>query len=76
MLSVISGHGVPDYPPLTRSEIHVLRFLATDRTTEEIAGLMHLSVNTVKTHLRGIYRKFDVRHRRDAVSVGQRLGLL
>lgn len=76
VLSVISSHGVPDYPPLTRSEIHVLRFLATDRTTEEIAGLMHLSVNTVKTHLRGIYRKFDVRHRRDAVSVGQRLGLL
>jgi LuxR family transcriptional regulator, maltose regulon positive regulatory protein len=76
VLAVMSRGTVRDYPPLTRAETHVLRFLATDRTTEEIAGLMHLSVNTVKTHLRGIYRKFDVRHRRDAVSVGQRLGLL
>ncbi len=76
VLAVMSRGRVRDYPPLTRAETHVLRFLATDRTTEEIAGLMHLSVNTVKTHLRGIYRKFDVRHRRDAVSVGQRLGLL
>ena len=46
------------------------------RTTEEIADSMFVSVNTVKTHLRGIYRKLGVNHRRDAITAARRHGLL
>lgn len=36
-------------------------------TTAEIAAALHLSLNTVKTHQRAIYRKLGVSTRRDAV---------
>ncbi|MBT1258351.1 LuxR family transcriptional regulator [Rhodococcus erythropolis] len=65
-------------PPalLTRSEQKVLQQLISGDTTETIAAGLFVSVNTVKTHLRGIYRKFDVNTRRDAVRVGRRYGLV
>jgi LuxR family maltose regulon positive regulatory protein len=37
------------------------------RSTEEIAADLHVSVNTVKTHLKSIYRKLAVSRRSDAV---------
>ena len=46
------------------------------RTAEEIAASLYLSVNTVKTHLRGIYRKLGVRNRREAVMLARRRGLI
>ncbi|WP_154693943.1 response regulator transcription factor, partial [Streptomyces afghaniensis] len=45
----------------------VLRLLAEMRSTEEIAADLHVSVNTVKTHLKSIYRKLAVSRRSDAV---------
>ena len=42
----------------------------------EIATEMLVSVNTVKTHLKAIYRKLGVDRRRDAVLCGRRAGLL
>ncbi len=69
---------VPEPPPplLTRSEQKVLQQLTSGDTTEAIAGDLFVSVNTVKTHLRGIYRKFGVNTRRDAIRVGRRHGLV
>jgi LuxR family maltose regulon positive regulatory protein len=61
---------------LTSSELAVLRFLPTHMTNQEIAESLYLSVNTVKTHLRSVYRKFGVTTRRQAISRGGRLGLL
>ena len=68
----------PEPPPtlLTRSEQKVLQHLISGDTTEAIASDLFVSVNTVKTHLRGIYRKLDVNTRRDAVRVGRRHGLV
>lgn len=62
--------------PLTSRELDLLNELPSMRTTEQIADSLFLSVNTVKTHLRGIYRKLGVNHRRDAVVAARRRGLL
>jgi LuxR family maltose regulon positive regulatory protein len=54
----------------------VLGELASTAGVEEMAGRLFLSVNTVKTHLRGIYRKLGVSSREDAVAVARQRGLL
>lgn len=61
---------------LTRRELELLAELPSWRTAEEIAADLCVSVNTVKTHLRGIYRKLGVSTRRDAVSAAHTHGLL
>jgi LuxR family maltose regulon positive regulatory protein len=61
---------------LTKREQALLTELPSMRTAEEIAGSLFVSVNTVKTHLRGIYRKLGVRRRRDAITVARQRGLL
>jgi len=69
----------PDAPvpvPLTGSELAVLRFLPSHMTNQEIAESLFLSINTVKTHLRSVYRKLGVTTRRQAISTAGRLGLL
>lgn len=62
--------------PLTERERTVLRFLATSMSTAEIASQLCLSVNTVKTHLAGTYRKLAARNRREAVRRARQLELL
>ena len=62
--------------PLTSSEIAVLRFLPSHMTNQEIAEALFLSINTVKTHLRSVYRKLGVATRRQAIARGGKLGLL
>ena len=62
--------------PLSERELAVLRFLPTMMSNAEIATEMFVSVNTVKTHLKHIYRKLDVSERRDAVRRGRELRLL
>ncbi|MFC3453272.1 LuxR C-terminal-related transcriptional regulator [Amycolatopsis speibonae] len=67
----------PQMPaPLTERERNVLRLLPTQRSIDEIAEDLTVSPNTVKTHVRGIYAKLDVRSRRDAVATALRRGLL
>ena len=45
-------------------------------STAEIAAEMYLSVNTVKTHLRSIYRKLSAAHRSEAVRRARQLDLI
>jgi len=61
---------------LTQSEVAVLRFLPSQMTNQEIAEALFLSINTVKTHLRSVYRKLDVTSRRQAIARGRQLELL
>ncbi|MER5914791.1 LuxR C-terminal-related transcriptional regulator [Streptomyces sp. NPDC001982] len=57
-------------------ERDVLRRLALLMSTEEIAADLYVSVNTVKTHLKSIYRKLSVNRRSDAVRRARELRLL
>ena len=53
--------------PLTDRERTILRYLASTLSNAEIAAELYVSVNTVKTHERALYRKLGVTNRRDAV---------
>jgi len=61
---------------LTEQELTVLRLLAAERTYEQIAAACVVSVNTVRTHVRHIYRKLGVRRRDQAIAAAQRRGWL
>ena len=54
--------------PLTERETEVLALLRGSLLTREIAAELGLSPNTVKTHIRAIYRKLGVCTRATAVS--------
>ena len=56
--------------PLTERELEVLAYLPGRMRNQDIAAEMFLTVNTVKTHLAGIYRKLGVTQRNEAVSPG------
>lgn len=61
---------------LSAREHDVLQRLAQMMTTEEIAAELYLSVNTVKTHLKSVYRKLAVTRRSAAVRRARELELL
>ncbi|UNO43403.1 LuxR family transcriptional regulator [Streptomyces sp. MST-110588] len=61
---------------LSAREREVLGRLAQMMTTEEIATDLYLSVNTVKTHLKSVYRKLAVSRRSAAVRRARELELL
>ncbi len=54
---------------LSERERAVFAQLHTTRTVQEIADNLHVSINTVKTHQRSIYRKLGVASRREAVRI-------
>jgi LuxR family maltose regulon positive regulatory protein len=62
--------------PLTGREIRVLRLLRGSLTLPEISAEPGLSLNTIKTRTRVIYRKLGVGTRRDAIIQGQLIGIL
>ena len=62
--------------PLTEREREVLVHLSGLLSTAEVASAMYISVNTVKTHLRSIYRKLAATHRNEAVRRARQLGLI
>ncbi len=61
---------------LSETELRVLRYLPTNLTAAGIASEISVSVNTVKTHMRGIYLKLGAHSRTQAVEYGRDLGLL
>ena len=58
------------------AELAVLRCLATGLSRREIGARLYISLNTVKTHIRELYRKLGATSRADAVARAEALGLL
>jgi LuxR family transcriptional regulator, maltose regulon positive regulatory protein len=60
----------------TRSELRILEMLDSDRSLPQIAAELHLSRNTIRSHLRRIYQRLGVHSRQDAVALASDRGLL
>jgi LuxR family transcriptional regulator, maltose regulon positive regulatory protein len=72
-----AGQAVPlIVEPLSVREREVLDHLSGMLSTAEIAAEMYISVNTVKTHLRSIYRKLSAAHRGEAVRRARQMELI
>jgi LuxR family transcriptional regulator, maltose regulon positive regulatory protein len=76
MLASVSRRQARPQAPLTERELAVLRLLPTRLSTREISHELHVSVNTVRSQVRAIYRKLEVATRAEAVSQARRLTLL
>ncbi len=61
---------------LTARELAVLRMLPLRMSNREMAAQLYISVSTLKTHVRAIYRKLDVPHRSAAVNRARALQLV
>jgi DNA-binding NarL/FixJ family response regulator len=61
---------------LTKRELEILRHLATGRPISAIGTTLHISQNTMKTHLKNIYRKMSAGGRDEAVAKAKSLYLL
>jgi LuxR family maltose regulon positive regulatory protein len=68
-----SGVGVAE--PLSQQEQRILSLVVAGRTNQEIAAALVVSVNTIKTHLKAIYRKLQVGSRVEAARAAERLYL-
>ncbi|HSS10477.1 MAG TPA: LuxR C-terminal-related transcriptional regulator, partial [Acidimicrobiales bacterium] len=83
---LLSGFGEPPMPaadvsvqladPLTERERAVLALLPGWLSNREIAAELYVSVNTLKTHLKGLYRKLDATSRHNAIVRAKSLGLI
>jgi LuxR family maltose regulon positive regulatory protein len=61
---------------LSERELTVLRLLPTRLSQREIGESLYVSVNTVKTHTKSIFRKLGVSTREEAVAKARELGLV
>jgi len=52
--------------PLSKQEVRVLNELANGSLYKEIAIELSISINTVKKHLKNIYKKLEVKNRKHA----------
>lgn len=69
-------NAVSDIPQLTMTEKEVLRSLALGKTTKEIAAERFLSVYTVMTHRKNIFRKLNVNNAQEAIRYALRAGIV
>jgi ATP/maltotriose-dependent transcriptional regulator MalT len=66
----------PHADELTERELAVLRLLPSELSKREMGAALYLSLNTIKTHVRGIYRKLNVDTRDQAVARARELDLI
>jgi PAS domain S-box-containing protein len=67
---------LPPHPSLTPRQVEVLRLLEDGRSTEQIADELHLSIETVRNHIRRTLRALNAHSRLEAVAIGRREHLI
>jgi two-component system, NarL family, response regulator DegU len=65
----MTGKNLNTMPTLTRREFQILELIVEGKSNKEIANDIYLSMNTVKVHVRNIYRKLSVNTRPQAIKV-------
>ena len=63
-------------PLLSDRELEVLACMVDGLTTQQMAGRLFISENTVKTHVRHIFEKLEVSNRAEAVGKAMQMGLI
>ena len=61
---------------ISPSELTVLKEIAAGRSNKEIAALLEISPNTVKTHVTRVFEKLEAKRRTDAVRKARELGIV
>jgi len=74
MQEIDSSKGGPTV--LTKREIEIVRHLETGKPITSIGAALHISHNTMKTHLKNVYRKLGADGRDQAVEKAKSLGLI
>lgn len=81
-IAVLAGGRIPT-PPAQQPDMHItpqegrlIRLLADDLSEQEVVDAMGISRNTVRTHLRALYRKFHVNDRGALRAAARSEGLL
>jgi len=69
------GRGEDDRPALTRREREVLALLAKGATYEDAARILGISLGTVQSHVKSLYRKLEVSSKAEAAAEAVRRGL-
>jgi ATP/maltotriose-dependent transcriptional regulator MalT len=62
--------------PLSDTEMRVLQYLPTHLSMAQIACELHVSLNTIRTHMRHVYTKLGTHRRAETVEHARALGLL
>jgi LuxR family maltose regulon positive regulatory protein len=62
--------------PLSEREVEILRLMAKDLTSPQIAEKLIIAVSTVRSHRKHIYHKLDAHSRYEAIERAKTLGLL
>ncbi|GAA3430575.1 response regulator transcription factor [Kutzneria kofuensis] len=76
LLAAADADGQPASCVLTRREFEVLQLIADGLENRAIAAALFVSVETVRTHIKGMLRKLGARDRAHAVAISYRIGLL
>ncbi|WP_153077294.1 autoinducer binding domain-containing protein [Paraburkholderia bonniea] len=76
MRKIVKGGALEQRPELTPRENEVLKWLASGKTSWDIAALLGISEHGVVHHVRNILVKFDVTTRRQAVAKAIALGMI
>jgi len=61
---------------LTATEQEILKEMALGKTTKEIASKRHVSVHTIMTHRKNIFRKIEVNNVHEATKYAMRAGIV